>query len=67
VRFGTDPQARRDAYRRLVILTETEMVPWVLLYQPAEAYAMRANVAWEIPHNVRPYQLPFRAGLVNVA
>ena len=67
VRFGTDPQARRDAYRRLVILTETEMVPWVLLYQPAEAYAMRANIAWEIPHNVRPYQLPFRAGLVNVS
>jgi len=67
VRFGTDPVARRDAYRRLVVLTETDMVPWVLLYQPAEAYAMRGNIAWEIPHNVRPYQLPFRAGLVTVS
>jgi peptide/nickel transport system substrate-binding protein len=65
VRFGTDPEARRAAYRRLVILTETEMVPWVLLYQPSEA--MRANIAWEIPHNVRPYQIPFRSGLVSIA
>lgn len=67
VRFGTDPDARRAAYRRLVVMTETEMVPWVLLYQPSEAYAMRGNIAWEIPQNVRPYQLPFRAGLVSVA
>jgi peptide/nickel transport system substrate-binding protein len=67
VRFGTDPAQRRDAYRRLVRVAEFEMVPWVLLYQPNEAYAMRANIAWEIPHNVRPYQLPFRAGLVALS
>jgi peptide/nickel transport system substrate-binding protein len=65
VRFSTDPEARRDAYRKLVVHAETEVVPWILLYQPHEAFAMRAGIEWAIPKNVRPYQLTFRAGQIR--
>jgi peptide/nickel transport system substrate-binding protein len=65
VRFSPDPEARRDAYRKLVVHAETEVVPWILLYQPHEAFAMRAGIEWAIPKNVRPYQLTFRAGQIR--
>jgi peptide/nickel transport system substrate-binding protein len=66
VRYGTDAGQRVEDYRKLITFCETEMVPWVLLYQPSEAFAMRSDIAWEIPRNVRPYQLTFRAGQIGV-
>jgi peptide/nickel transport system substrate-binding protein len=66
VRYGTDPAQRSADYRRLITFAEEKMAPWILLYQPAEAFAMRADIAWTIPRNVRPYQLTFRAGQVSV-
>jgi hypothetical protein len=66
VRYGADPAQRLADYRRLITYAETVMAPWVLLYQPSEAFAMRADIAWEIPRNVRPYQLPFRAGQIRI-
>ena len=66
VRYGTDAAQRVADYRALIRYCELEMVPWILLYQPSEAFAMRADIAWEIPLNVRPYQLNFRAGRVGI-
>lgn len=66
VRYGTDPEKRVADYRRLITYAETTMVPWILLYQPAEAFAMRSSIGWSIPRNVRPYQLTFRAGQLTV-
>jgi len=66
VRYGADPAQRLADYRRLITYAETVMAPWILLYQPSEAFAMRADIAWEIPRNVRPYQLPFRAGQIRI-
>ncbi len=66
VRYGTDPAQRTADYRRLITFAEEQMAPWILLYQPAEAFAMRADIAWKIPRNVRPYQLTFRAGQISL-
>ena len=66
VGLSTDPAQRSADYRRLITFTEEQMAPWILLYQPAEAFAMRADIAWKIPRNVRPYQLTFRAGQISL-
>jgi len=66
IRFSLDPNERRAAHKRLLEVGETELVPWVLLYQPYESFAMNDRVTWSIPHNVRPYVLSFRAGEISV-
>ena len=63
-RFATDVMERRDAYRRLLELSEEES-GWILLYQPHELYGMRADISFEIPPTMRPYTLPLRAGQVQ--
>lgn len=65
-RFATDVMERRDAYRRLLELSEEES-GWLLLYQPHELYAMGENLDFEIPPTMRPYTLPLRAGQVQFA
>lgn len=66
IRFSLDQKERQAAHRRLLEVGETELVPWILLYQPYESFAMSDRVTWSIPHNVRPYVLSFRAGEVSV-
>lgn len=64
-RFGTDVEARKEAYRKLLELEQNEAA-WILLYEPHEIYAMRDNLSFEIPIAYRPYVLPLRAGQINV-
>jgi peptide/nickel transport system substrate-binding protein len=64
-RFATDPQARREAYRRLLELSE-DVSGWLLLYKPHELYAMRDDISFEIPIAHRPYVLPLRAGEIQL-
>lgn len=65
-RFGTDVMTRRDAYRRLLELSEEES-GWLLMYQPHELYGMREGISFEIPKTLRPYTLPLRAGQATFA
>jgi peptide/nickel transport system substrate-binding protein len=65
-RFGTDQDARIEAYRRLMELTDEES-GWIVLYQPHELYGMRNGLSFEIPQALRAYTLPFRAGEVSFA
>lgn len=64
-RFATDVMERRDAYRRLLELSEEES-GWLLQYQPHELYAMREGISFDIPTTLRPYTLPLRAGQVQL-
>ncbi|MEO0542770.1 MAG: ABC transporter substrate-binding protein [Pseudomonadota bacterium] len=65
VRFSTDVEERKAAYRKLLDLAELES-GWILQYEPHELYAMRSGLSFEIPIAQRPYVLPFRAGEVTI-
>ena len=65
-RFATDPTERRDAYRRLLELSEEES-GWLLLYKPHELYGMREGVSFDIPIAQRPYVIPLRGGEIQVS
>ncbi|WP_434055117.1 MAG: ABC transporter substrate-binding protein [Roseibium sp.] len=64
-RYSTDPEVRKDAYRKLLDLAEIES-GWILLYEPHELYGMRDGLSFEIPVAQRPYVLPLRAGEVTI-
>lgn len=64
-RYATDPIERRDAYERLLELSEEES-GWLLLYKPHELYAMRDGVSFDIPIAQRPYVIPLRGGEIQV-
>lgn len=63
-RYSTDVNERVAAYRKLLELGREE-TPYILLYKPYEAYAMRNGLEWEIPKNYRPYTLTLRKGEVS--
>lgn len=64
-RYATDPARRKEAYGKLLELSELES-GWLLLYEPHELYAMRDDISFEIPIAQRPYVLPLRAGEISV-
>jgi peptide/nickel transport system substrate-binding protein len=64
-RFSTDAEARKTAYRELLLMSQDEAA-FMLLYQPYEAYGMRDDIEWKEPLGVRPYTLTFRAGQIKV-
>ncbi len=63
-RFSTNVQERREAYAEMNRIAQDE-VPYILLYQPYESYAMRSDIEWKVPTNYRPYDLTFRAGYIK--
>jgi peptide/nickel transport system substrate-binding protein len=65
-RFSLEPEVRREAYRKLIEIGEQEG-GWILLYQPYESFAMRADIQWTVPKALRPYSLNFRAGQIRAA
>jgi peptide/nickel transport system substrate-binding protein len=64
-RFSTDVNERREAYAELLAVAEEEAA-YILLYQPYESFAMRSDIDWTIPINLRPYALSFRADQIQV-
>jgi peptide/nickel transport system substrate-binding protein len=64
-RFSTDVKERRQAYTELLQIAQDES-GYILLYQPYESFAMRSDIEWKIPTNMRPYALTFRAGQIKV-
>ncbi len=64
-RFSMDVKERKQAYAELNRIAQDE-VPYILLYQPYESFAMRSDIEWKIPTNYRPYTLGFRAGQIKV-
>jgi peptide/nickel transport system substrate-binding protein len=60
-RFSTDVQARKDAYLRLLEISEEES-GWLLMYEPHELYGMVEGLSFVPPIAQRPYVLPLRAG-----
>ena len=60
-RFSTDVQERKDAYLKLLEISEDES-GWLLMYEPHELYGMVEALTFEIPISQRPYVLPLRAG-----
>ncbi|XWN33550.1 MAG: ABC transporter substrate-binding protein [Devosia sp.] len=65
VRYSTDVEERKAAYRKLLDLAEIES-GWILLYEPHELCAMREGISFEIPIAQRPYVLPLRAGEISI-
>jgi peptide/nickel transport system substrate-binding protein len=64
-RFSLDVKERRQSYAELLRIAEDE-TGYILLYQPYESFAMRSDIEWKIPTNMRPYTLTFRAGQIKV-
>lgn len=64
-RFATDVNERREAYKKLLELSEEES-GWLLLYKPHELYAMRDDISFEIPIAQRPYVIPLRGGEIKI-
>jgi len=63
-RYSMDLEKRVAAYRKLLELGREE-TPYILLYKPYEAYAMRNGLQWQVGKNYRPYTLLLRAGEVS--
>jgi len=64
-RFSTDPEERKQSYAELLRIAQDES-GYILLYQPYESFAMRSDIEWKVPTNMRPYVLTFRAGQIKV-
>jgi len=64
-RFSLDVKERRQAYAELNRIGQDES-GYILLYQPYESFAMRSDIEWKVPPNLRPYDLTFRAGHIKV-
>ena len=60
-RFATEVSERKDAYLRLLEISEEES-GWLLMYEPHEVYGMVEGLSFDIPLAQRPYVLPLRAG-----
>ena len=63
-RFSTDVEERKQAYAELLQIGQDES-GYILLYQPYESFAMRSDIEWKVPGNMRPYALTFRAGQIK--
>ena len=64
-RFGQTVEERKEAYAKLHEVF-SDLAPLIALYQPADSYAMRADIDFEIPTALRPFTLPLRAGQISV-
>ncbi|WP_421725059.1 ABC transporter substrate-binding protein [Bauldia sp.] len=64
-RFSLDQDERKAAYQELMAVGE-EMAGWILLYQPADSYAMKDCIEYQVPSALRPLMLALRAGQINV-
>ncbi|MEO1536193.1 MAG: ABC transporter substrate-binding protein [Pseudomonadota bacterium] len=64
-RFSLDQAERKAAYEDLMKVGE-EMAGWVLMYQPADSYAMNSCIEYTVPSALRPLMLALRAGQINV-
>lgn len=60
-RYSTDTETRRQAYAEIMDYIAEE-APFLVLYRPFEAYAMRADLGWKPKPGHIPYVLDFRAG-----
>lgn len=65
-RFGETVEARREAYAELMKRHEADPA-YLMLYQPYESWAMRADLAWAPAPGHIPYVLDFRAGAIALA
>lgn len=63
-RFGESVDARKAAYAEMHEIL-AELAPVIPLYQPADSYAMRADIDFDIPVALRPFTLPLRAGQIT--
>ncbi|MEM9229968.1 MAG: ABC transporter substrate-binding protein [Pseudomonadota bacterium] len=63
-RFGTTIEERKTAYAGMHEIL-AEQAPVIPLYQPADSYAVRADIDFEIPVALRPFTLPLRAGQIT--
>lgn len=63
-RFGTTIEERKTAYAGMHEIL-AEQAPVIPLYQPADSYAVRADIDFEIPVALRPFTLPIRAGQIT--
>lgn len=63
-RFGQDTDERVAAYAEMHEVL-AELAPVIPLYQPADSYAVRADIDFEIPVALRPFTLPLRAGQIT--
>ena len=63
-RFGQTVEERKEAYAKLHEVF-TDIAPVIPLYQPADSYAMRADIDFEIPASLRPFTIPLRAGQIT--
>ena len=63
-RFSQDLDERKAAYAEMHDIL-AELAPVIPLYQPADSYAMRADIDFEIPVAMRPFTLPLRAGQIT--
>ena len=63
-RFGKDLEERKNAYAEMHSIL-ADLAPVIPLYQPADSYAMRADIDFEIPIALRPFTLPLRAGQIT--
>jgi len=63
-RFGRTIEERKMAYAEMHEVL-ADLAPVIPLYQPADSYAMRADIDFEIPVALRPFSLPLRAGQIT--
>ncbi|WP_421725058.1 ABC transporter substrate-binding protein [Bauldia sp.] len=63
-RFGQSVEERKEAYAKLHEVF-TDIAPVIPLYQPADSYAMRADIDFAIPSSLRPFTVPLRAGQIT--
>lgn len=63
-RFSQSVEERKEAYAEMHEVL-AELAPVIPLYQPADSYAMRADIDFEIPVALRPFSLPLRAGQIT--
>lgn len=64
-RFSTDENARVEALQSLLEFYRAE-TPFIYLYKPYESFAMNSAIQYEIPTNLRPHTLAFRAGEIKI-
>lgn len=62
-RFGQAIEERKATYAEMHEVL-AELAPVIPLYQPADSYAMRVDIDFEIPVALRPFTLPLRAGQI---
>ncbi|WP_368654181.1 ABC transporter substrate-binding protein [Ornithinibacillus sp. 4-3] len=64
-RYSADENERADALRKMQEFYREE-TPYIYLYKPYEAIAMKENINYEIPSKLRAHTLGLRAGEISV-